>query len=159
MSAPIDHKKPTLAFVLLFVIATTIMAQTLRARADESPTMAVGPGRLTVRGTLPADRAPATRMAPMARVLTVAPAAHAVPATPTRALGHEGDSVAGSPVPPALPSHAAPRTVQRVAAAATRTHHEPPARVVAARQGHRSTHPVGRLRAAVHLAPAGGTRG
>ena len=35
MSAPIDHKKPTLAFVLLFVIASAVIGNALHARAAE----------------------------------------------------------------------------------------------------------------------------
>lgn len=49
MSAPIDHKKPAAAFVLLCVVAAAVIGNGARARAEESSLVAEGMAVLRVR--------------------------------------------------------------------------------------------------------------
>lgn len=127
MSAPIDHKKPTVAFVLLFVLVSAILGNGLRARADVTSLALAVP--TTIEAEAPAARAghPSSDPAALARALTgtaaTTPAAagsprhdaraavhghrHARQATRARArgpLGHQGTSVGG-----ALGAHGVPR--------------------------------------------------
>lgn len=127
MSAPIDHKKPTVAFVLLFVLVSAILGNGLRARADVTSLALAVP--TTIEAEAPAARAghPSSDPAALARALTgtaaTTPAVaggprhetraavhghrHARQATRARArgpLGHQGTSVGG-----ALGAHGVPR--------------------------------------------------
>jgi len=56
VSAPIDHKKPTLAFVLLLVIASAIMGNALHARADEAGVAYAFATTITARHPVAVDR-------------------------------------------------------------------------------------------------------
>ena len=121
MSAPIDHKKPTVAFVLLFVLVSAILGNGLRARADGTALAFAVPTTIEASAPAPAARAgrPSSDAAALAGALTgtgattpaatdgsrrhetraaVHPHRHARPATrsPARGpLGHGGTSVGG----------------------------------------------------------------